>query len=111
MKLVSKKEKPSYESLEKEVLKLKQMLLTAKNVIDEKRKECNQELSKEELTDRLASRVASIEMEQRKERIAVIIGGLYRKKKVVDRIDDFARSGLPLESIDKIVAPLRKKKK
>jgi hypothetical protein len=95
--------KPTFESILQENQKLKQMLLTAKKSIEEHREAAKQEKS---LNEKLSSRVASIEMERRKERIATILQGAYKEEDTAAKIDSLAKSGLPFEEIQNIVNPL-----
>jgi hypothetical protein len=95
--------KPTLDSVLQENSKLKQMLLTAKKSIEEHREAAKQEKS---LNEKLSSRVASIEMERRKERIATILQGAYKEEDTAAKIDSLAKSGLPFEEIQNIVNPL-----
>ena len=95
--------KPTFETILQENQKLKQMLLTAKKSIEEHREAAKQEKS---LNEKLSSRVASIEMERRKERIATILQGAYKEEDTAAKIDSLAKSGLPFEEIQNIVNPL-----
>lgn len=95
--------KPTFDSVFKENQKLKQLLLTAKKSIEEHRKTVDTEKS---LNEKLSSRVASIEMERRKERIASILQGAYKEEDTAAKIESFAKSSLPFEDIVNIVNPL-----
>jgi hypothetical protein len=95
--------KPTFDSVLKENQKLKSLLLTAKKSIEEHRDTVNVEKS---LNEKLSSRVAAIEMERRKERIASILAGAYKEEDKDAKIDSFAKSGLPIEEIQNLVNPL-----
>lgn len=89
--------------------KLKNQLLIAKKAIEEyKRASGEQKL----LNDKLGQRVASIEMERRKDKITSILQGAYTPGEEFEkRVDTFAKSGLPIEEIQSIVGPLAEMKK
>lgn len=82
---------------------LKTQLLTAKKVIEEYKKASSEQKS---LNDKLGQRVASIEMERRKDKIASILQGAYKDEEFNARVDSFAKSGLPIDEIKNIVSPL-----
>ena len=83
--------------------KLKQQLLVARKAIEEYRKAGSEQKS---LNDKLGARVATIEMERRKDKIANILQGAYKPEELDAKVESFARSGLPFEDIQSIVSPL-----
>ncbi len=83
--------------------KLKSQLLVAKKAIEEYRKAGSEQKS---LNDKLGARVASIEMERRKDKIANILTGAYKPEELDAKVESFAKSGLPFEEIHSIVSPL-----
>jgi hypothetical protein len=95
--------KPTFDSVFKENQKLKSLLLTAKKSIEEHRNTVNVEKS---LNEKLSSRVAAIEMERRKERIAATLQGVYKPEDTDAKIEAFAKSALPIDEIQSLVNPL-----
>jgi hypothetical protein len=96
------------EQLNKENEKLRNSLKIAKESIEEFKKTNEKEKS---LNEKLSNRVAAIEMERRKERIASILSGAYKTEELDAKIESFAKSGLPIEEIDAIVTPLKESAK
>ena len=86
-----------------EISKLKGLLFTAKKSIEALKKKNEDE---EDKNAKLSSRVAAIEMERRKERISSILQGAYNEEEQTAMVDSFSKSGLPVEEIQKIVAPI-----
>lgn len=83
--------------------KLKSQLLVAKKAIEAYKQASSEQKS---LNDKLGARVAGIEMERRKDKIASILQGAYKDEEFSARVDSFAKSGLPLDEIKSIVTPL-----
>jgi hypothetical protein len=83
--------------------KLKSQLMIAKKAIEEYKKSGSEQKS---LNDKLGARVASIEMERRKDKIANILTGAYKPEELDAKVESFAKSGLPFEEIHSIVSPL-----
>jgi len=88
--------------------KLKQQLMIAKKAIEEYKKAGSEQKS---LNEKLGQRVASIEMERRKDKIANILQGAYTPEEFDARVDTFAKSALPFEEIQSIVGPLAEMRK
>jgi hypothetical protein len=62
------------------------------------------------LVCKIGARVGAIEMERRKDKIAVILRDAYKGDKLNEKIESFAKSALPYETIHDIVTSLRKRK-
>lgn len=102
------KEQPDVNKVLQENEKLKQQLLIAKKSNEEHIKQSEEQ---KKLNDKLSTRVANIEMERRKERIANILQAKYEDEELTSNVEIFAKSGLPVEDIAKLVSAADKKKK
>jgi len=101
---ISKKEetkptKPTYEEIEAKVKSLEAELQIAKTA--------NTEI--QNVNDSLAKRVEAIELQSRTEKIASIIQGTYEDN-VDEKVTAFVKSGLSVDEITKIIAPLKSSK-
>jgi len=92
--------KPTYEELEKRYAALEAKLKVAEAA--------NQEI--QNVNDNLAKRMDAMELEKKREKIVSIVQeAAYEDMEA--KIDDFIQSGLPLERISGIVAPMVKANK
>lgn len=96
---VTKPTKPSYEDLEGQLKTLNAELQIAKTA--------NTEI--QNVNDSLAKRVEAIELQSRTEKIANIISGAYDDN-VDEKVTAFVKSGLSVDEITKIIAPLKSSK-
>jgi len=101
---ISKKEetkptKPTSEELEAKVKSLEAELQIAKTA--------NTEI--QNVNDSLAKRVEAIELQSRTEKIASIVSGAYEDN-VDEKVTAFVKSGLSVDEITKIIAPLKSSK-
>ena len=87
---------------------LKTQLMTAKKIIDEYKKSATEQKT---LNDKLGQRVASIEFERRKDKIANILQGAYKEDELNARVESLAKSTIPFEEIQSIVGPLAEMRK
>jgi DNA-binding SARP family transcriptional activator len=92
----------------KENAQLKKLLLTAQTALKEHQKA---DKAKDATIETLTGKVASIERERREEKIASILQGAYADAELKEQIENFAKSGMTFEAIEKAVAPLSAAKK
>lgn len=92
----------------KENAQLKKLLLTANTALKEHQKA---DKAKDATIETLTSKVASIERERREEKIASILQGAYADEELKEQIENFAKSGMTFEAIQKAIAPLSAAKK
>jgi len=92
--------KPTYEELEKRNAALEARLKVAEAA--------NTEI--QNVNDVLAKRMDAMEQEKKREKVASIVQGAYDDNDVEARIDDLIKSGMSLEGISKLVAPILKAK-
>lgn len=91
--------KASYEDLEKVVKSLQAKLQIAETA--------NTEI--QNVNDSLAKRVEAIELQTKTEKVASIVSGAYDED-VEEKTAAFVKSGLSIDEISKIVAPLKASK-
>ena len=92
----------------KENAQLKKLLLTANTALKEHQKA---DKAKDATIETLTGKVASIEKERREEKIASILQGAYADEEFKEQVENFAKSGMSFESIQKAIAPLSAAKK
>ena len=92
----------------KENAQLKKLLLTANTALKEHQKT---DKAKDATIETLTSKVANIEKERREEKIASILQGAYTNEELKEQIENFAKSGMTFEAIEKAIAPLSAAKK
>lgn len=88
--------KPNLDAVLQEKAVLEKKLKVAIKSIEEYRKALGAQKS---INEKLSGRVASIELERRKEKIQGILQGAYKEEELTKMIESYAKSGMTIEDI------------